>query len=209
MNTLGGRNLGFRGQPLANLAELAGAAYSSCVPARKSANHHHSPNDRVVPIRSKKNTATPARSCGLCGKTRRLTKTECCNRWICDDEDTYVMFSYARNSCHRNHRRQTICAYHSNEEHDGRWQDCGDCAREFPTEMYVWYATNEYNFEVLQNPPSFAPTYCAGCGSRLSLPNGGYSLEAGKYWCTDCSPPPVMSNPGARPSRRRTTQRRN
>ena len=40
--------------------------------------------------------------CGLCGKTRNLTKTECCDHWICDDEDKYVMFSYARNSCHRN-----------------------------------------------------------------------------------------------------------
>lgn len=25
--------------------------------------------------------------CGLCGKTKNLTKTECCGNWICDDED--------------------------------------------------------------------------------------------------------------------------
>jgi hypothetical protein len=39
--------------------------------------------------------------CGLCGKTKKLTKTECCGEWICDDEDKYVLFSYARNSCYR------------------------------------------------------------------------------------------------------------
>lgn len=56
---------------------------------------------------------------GLCGKKRNLTKTECCDNWICDDEDKYVMFSYARNSCHRNHNHYTLCAHHRNEEHDG------------------------------------------------------------------------------------------
>ena len=39
--------------------------------------------------------------CGLCGKTKNLTKTECCGNWICDDEHKYVMLSYARNSCYR------------------------------------------------------------------------------------------------------------
>jgi len=41
--------------------------------------------------------------CGLCGKKRKLTRTECCGQWICDDEDQYVLFSYAQNSCYRNH----------------------------------------------------------------------------------------------------------
>ena len=31
------------------------------------------------------------------------TDTPCCNNWICDDEDQYVLFSYAHNSCYRNH----------------------------------------------------------------------------------------------------------
>ena len=39
--------------------------------------------------------------CGLCGKTRNLTRTECCENWICDDEHKYVPFSYARSSCRR------------------------------------------------------------------------------------------------------------
>ena len=36
--------------------------------------------------------------CGLCGKRGGLIQTECCGQWICDDEDNYVLFSYARNS---------------------------------------------------------------------------------------------------------------
>lgn len=31
--------------------------------------------------------------CGLCGKRGRLVRTECCGEWICDDEDSYVLFS--------------------------------------------------------------------------------------------------------------------
>jgi len=53
-----------------------------------------------------------ARSCGLCGKSEKLTRTECCGAWICDDEDKYVLFSYAYNSCYRNHSRYTLCASH-------------------------------------------------------------------------------------------------
>jgi hypothetical protein len=37
--------------------------------------------------------------CGVCGKTGKLKKSSCCGQWICDDEDKYVIFSYARNSC--------------------------------------------------------------------------------------------------------------
>jgi len=65
--------------------------------------------------------------CGLCGKTTNLTKTECCDNWICDDEDQYVLFSYARNSCYRNHRQYTLCGYHHIEGHAGHWKDCPQC----------------------------------------------------------------------------------
>src|ERR671931_1567229 len=77
-----------------------------------------------------------ARSCGLCGKsTKPLVRTECCNEWICDDEHEYVMFSYAHNSCHRNHSRYTLCASHYNEGHEGAWQECRECRESFETEM--------------------------------------------------------------------------
>ena len=30
-------------------------------------------------------TAGDAPRCGQCGKTKKLTRTECCDQWICDD----------------------------------------------------------------------------------------------------------------------------
>jgi hypothetical protein len=125
--------------------------------------------------------------CGLCGKTRKLTKTECCGQWICDDEEKYVIFSYARNSCSRNHQRYTLCGSHYAEEHEGSWQDCPECRNGFETEMYVYYGTNEYNFEKLDNPPAYLPTKCAKCGVIISLGYGGYSMKGGKYWCEECT----------------------
>jgi hypothetical protein len=127
------------------------------------------------------------RRCGLCGKTGNLTKTECCGQWICDDEDNYVMFSFARNSCSRNHRRYTLCGYHFNEGHAGEWRECEQCRDGFETEMYVYYGTNEYNFVKLENPPSYDPTLCATCSTRIDLGEGGYSMRAGKYYCLQCS----------------------
>jgi hypothetical protein len=125
--------------------------------------------------------------CGLCGATSNLIKTECCGQWICDDEDQYVLFSYARNSCHRNHSRYTLCAFHFNEGHPGRWQDCAKCREEIETEMYVYYGTNEYNFEVLDNPPQYEPTHCSSCGRVIVLADGGYSSSRDGYLCGKCT----------------------
>jgi hypothetical protein len=143
--------------------------------------------------RKKKRTAArrPARKtgprCGLCGKTTNLTKTDCCGNWICDDEHQYRVFSYARNSCHRNHRRLTLCGYHFVEGHEGRWQDCPECREPFETEMYVWYGTNEYNFEKLENPPAYEPTKCAECGRVIVLGEEGFSVKGGEYSCQQCT----------------------
>jgi len=124
--------------------------------------------------------------CGLCGKSRRLTQADCCGEWICDDEAKYKLFSYARNSCSRNHRRYTLCGYHSGEGHEGAWQVCVKCRGDFETEMYVYYGTNEYNFTKLVDPPSFEPTLCSKCGRRIVLGEGGYSQLGDKYTCMDC-----------------------
>jgi hypothetical protein len=126
-------------------------------------------------------------SCGLCGKTGNLTKTECCDNWICDDAHTYQLFSYARNSCSRNHDRYTLCAFHYHEGHQGTWQDCGTCKDAFETEIYVDYGTNAYNFEVLENPPAFEPTLCDGCGTVIILSDGGYSTGPDGYLCEMCT----------------------
>ena len=130
----------------------------------------------------------PPRRCGLCGKAKRLMRTECCGNWICDDEASYQLFSYARNSCSRNHRRYTLCGNHSAEGHDGAWQECAKCRGDFETEMYVYYGTNEYNFTMLANPPSFEPTLCSRCGRRIVLGDGGYTRRGNGYTCMDCAP---------------------
>ena len=131
--------------------------------------------------------------CGLCGATGNLTRTNCCGQWICDDEDQYVIFSYARNSCSRNHRRYTLCAHHSDAGHEGTWQDCLKCRAEFGTEMYVYRGTNEYNFKKLTKPPAFEPTSCTQCGKRINLGEGGWSYKAGQYRCLDCVSPAIQA----------------
>lgn len=125
--------------------------------------------------------------CGLCGATKNLTRTACCGELICDDEHEYVLFSYDRNSCARNHRRYTLCGHHFDEGHPGRWQDCPKCRQEMEPEMYVHYGTNEYNFEVLENPPEYEPTHCASCGRVIVLADGGYSYSADGYHCGACT----------------------
>ena len=126
------------------------------------------------------------RRCGLCGKTTKLTKTECCGQWICDDEDQYVLFSYARNSCYRNHDHYTLCSYHHNEGHAGHWKDCKKCRDAFETEQYVWLGTNEYNFEKLENPPKYDPKHCSKCGKVIKLGTDGYSQQGDVYTCYTC-----------------------
>ena len=125
--------------------------------------------------------------CGLCGKRGKLTKTPCCDQWICDDTENYVLFSFARNSCYRNHQRHTLCGFHCAEGHSGKWKDCAPCEGSFETEMYVWYGTNEYNFETLENPPEYEPTSCSQCGQVIVLAEGGYAQQGGAYWCAECS----------------------
>jgi len=125
--------------------------------------------------------------CGLCGKTRNLTRTECCGNWVCDDEHKYVMFSYAHNSCHRNHNRYTLCGHHWNEGHEGDWQTCEECRDDIQPELYAYFGTNDYNFEKLENPPPFEPTHCANCKRVISLTEEGYLIKGGEYFCMDCA----------------------
>lgn len=108
--------------------------------------------------------------CGLCGKSKKpRLKTACCGHWVCGNERDYVLFSYSRNICSRNHRRYTLCVFHHTEEHKGDWKICKECRESFEheLEMYVWYGMNEYNFEKLLNPPAFRATHCSKCHARI------------------------------------------
>jgi hypothetical protein len=98
-----------------------------------------------------------------------------------------VLFSYARNSCSRNHSRFTLCGYHYNEGHDGDWKTCEACRTGFETEMYVYYGTNEYSFERLEDPPEYEPTVCGECGATIVMAEGGYSLGPDGYKCGGCT----------------------
>lgn len=143
------------------------------------------PRTRKAPARTETETGDKPR-CGLCGKGGRLMKTDCCQQWICDDEANYKMFSYARNSCARNHRRYTLCGSHAAEGHPGDWKTCTKCRADFETEMYVYYGTNEFNFTKLENPPSYEPTRCHSCNEIIRLGYEGYSQGAEGYTCEAC-----------------------
>lgn len=156
-----------------------------------------------VRVGRKPRAETGVPRCGLCGNTDNLTKTECCGNWICDDADSYVIFSFARNSCYRNHDRYTLCAAHFHEGHRGDWKTCKKCREMYETEMYVWYGTNEYNFEVLPDPPTYEPTRCTGCKRVIKLADGGYSYSADGYFCWKCTSK-RMDNADRRPRRRKS-----
>jgi hypothetical protein len=105
-------------------------------------------NEKLVPNSNTK--------CGLCKRTAQqsfvrsgqpLTKTDCCNNWVCDDEGLYEMTSYERNSCIRNHTRYSLCMYHHRESHKGKWQDCQVCVTNFDEANYREYTNESYNFE--------------------------------------------------------------
>lgn len=126
------------------------------------------------------------KKCFICGATSHLVRTPCCGKWICDDADQYVMFSYARNSCYRNHSRFTLCGAHYAEGHKGDWKTCKKCRKLAEPEMVAWYGTNEYNWEKMPDPPAFKPTLCSKCGKRIVLPDGGYAYTREGYVCEDC-----------------------
>jgi hypothetical protein len=53
-------------------------------------------------------------------------------------------------------------------------------------EMYVYYGTNEYNFEKLENPPTYEPTHCRSCGRVIALGRDGYEVGPKGYRCESC-----------------------
>ena len=135
-----------------------------------------------------KSTKSLSKKCGLCGKKKNLIKTECCGNWICDPAaGEKGMVFLKKSSCWVKHQRSTLCAYHFNEGHEGHWKDCPECREAFDTELYVWYGTNKYNFETLENPPEYEPTKCSGCNKIIELSEDGYSISGGKYFCGRCA----------------------
>jgi hypothetical protein len=91
--------------------------------------------------------------CELCRRlTEHLVKTECWGRMVCA-----ILLSngpvVSKSSCLVKHSRFTLCGVHHNEEHGGDWKSCEVCPKTWPLEMYIWYGTNKWNFEKLENRP--------------------------------------------------------
>ncbi|KAF9476772.1 hypothetical protein BDN70DRAFT_151422 [Pholiota conissans] len=134
-------------------------------------------------------TPDPRSYCGLCGKTKGpLRVTECCKKTVCDDYENYVMFTYARNSCSRNHDRYTTCSQHHQEGHRTDWKSCIKCDDGFEAELRAWYATNSYNFigDIHPNPPTFSPKSCNECGRVVKQGAEPNAWLPGGILCKSC-----------------------
>lgn len=120
--------------------------------------------------------------CGLCGGKGRLTVTECCNNLICDDEADYDPLSPVLNSCHGNHKRSTLCAYHYNEQHKAAdWRKCKECWDGFDPAEAEDYATNSFNFKEKNE------NECKECKEIIDVKNDDFVKRSGNYYCLDCA----------------------
>eukprot|EP01119_Soliformovum_irregulare_P024306 TRINITY_DN8686_c0_g1_i1.p1 TRINITY_DN8686_c0_g1~~TRINITY_DN8686_c0_g1_i1.p1 ORF type:complete len:190 (+),score=18.60 TRINITY_DN8686_c0_g1_i1:91-660(+) len=124
------------------------------------------------------------KKCGLCGSEGKLTKTPCCNNWVCDDASDYVMFSYSRSHCSRSHDRYTLCGQPTEWKEDWRFAE-NRKSKEFDPIDY-WYGLNAYNFyPMLEVPYTPMTMECSRCHVRI---NPGYddgwggSKEGNQCW---------------------------
>lgn len=132
--------------------------------------------------------------CGLCGGRKPpFLITECCSRVVCCDHDNYVLMTYERNSCARNHSRYSMCSTHHNERHSGSWKTCQRCRGNYDPYDYYTYGTNSpdvpsrSNFpdDVLDEPPPPLPC-CAQCGRSVDTATEGHSFGAEGLTCMRC-----------------------
>jgi hypothetical protein len=147
--------------------------------------------------------------CGICGKTTKLKKTECCGQWICDDWNPGGLPSCATNSCSRNHARLTLCGYHFTNKHPGDVDSCLLCKKAFEEEIYIYLKTNEYNIRVpgkqskkkqpvkrpvkqpvlsLKAGSSGETDTCSICNGKINLVDDSYTIKGEDYYCVACMP---------------------
>ncbi len=68
----------------------------------------------------------PGEHCRFCGdKSSPLVKLRCCDRWVCCD--TAFVSIRGGGYCQFQHEHYSICHFHYNEGHQGRWQECKEC----------------------------------------------------------------------------------
>jgi len=140
--------------------------------------------------------------CGMCGRDNKralndtdffLTITECCGRWICDDEHTYCDRYYERRSgrssyftCMRSHTRYSPCFFHFNEGHAGdNWKKCKECLEESQFNL-----KGENEGDMRKNQPK-AQFDCKICGQQYSsmdkMHSKGIENKEMVYFCTQNS----------------------
>ncbi len=118
----------------------------------------------------------PTKACPACRRrTTVLKRSECCGRMICGEGLKLCA-----------HERHTLCHYHHAEGHAGNWKTCTVCRESFDVERYVYYGTNKYNLEVLENPPAFEPKHCVGCGRVIVLTRDSHEEGPDGYRCAEC-----------------------
>eukprot|EP01029_Cantina_marsupialis_P004276 TRINITY_DN1430_c0_g4_i1.p1 TRINITY_DN1430_c0_g4~~TRINITY_DN1430_c0_g4_i1.p1 ORF type:complete len:263 (-),score=43.21 TRINITY_DN1430_c0_g4_i1:210-998(-) len=131
------------------------------------------------------------KACIICGSKRNLTLTECCGMPVCDNEDEYVMFSYSREFCIRNHSRYTLCGFHATEGHDGDWRECSKCFDDLRGEAISWYGTNGWNctpmLEKDIKKDDMLSEKCVHCGGRIMTGFEGHSSSRDGISCETCS----------------------
>lgn len=127
--------------------------------------------------------------CGLCGKTSNLTRTECCNRPICNDTLSYD----DRASCYRNHHGYSLCYFHHSDRHEGTndWRECNTCmTHAYCTERTVAFGSSRSNFAEQRDrwdPPAFEPVRCCQCNKTIKVNVDTHSrLPDGTTTCSIC-----------------------
>jgi hypothetical protein len=77
----------------------------------------------------------PGEHCHFCGDDASpLVKMPCCEQWICCD--TAYLSYRGGGYCQFEHENSSICHFHYNEKHQGRWQECDECCRLFGEEEF-------------------------------------------------------------------------
>ncbi len=86
----------------------------------------------------------PGEHCSFCGdNTAPLVKTPCCERWICCDR-SYL--SYRGGGYYQFvHENESICHFHYNEKHEGKWQDCAECRLDFDEDAFRLMSVDRMN----------------------------------------------------------------
>ena len=86
----------------------------------------------------------PGEICRFCGDdSAPLVKTPCCDQWICCDT-SYLSYR-GGGYCQFEHENYSICHFHYNEKHHGRWQDCKECRRFFGEDEFKRLAEDRMN----------------------------------------------------------------